>query len=124
MFARKHRKNLTDAKVFLWKHLRRRQLENIKFLRQQPVGPYIPDFISSEARIVIELDGGQHSQMIIRDSKRDMWFREQEFKVLRFWNREALQNTEAVLEIILQEAKEGWSGVNNSNETGPMARND
>lgn len=120
--AKKHRKNQTDAEALLWKYLRRGQLDSIRFRRQQPIGLFIADFISYKVRIGIELDGGQHAQMITRDSKRDMWFHEQGFKVLRFWNGEVLQNTEAVLEIIFQEAKGRWPGVNNSNKPGPMAR--
>jgi len=114
--ARANRKTQTDAEKLLWKHLRRRHFDNTRFRRQQPVGSYIPDFISFRARIVIELDGGQHSQTIVQDHERDKWFEKQGFQVLRFWNNEVIGNTEAVLKIILQELQKGKSaGVINSN---------
>jgi very-short-patch-repair endonuclease len=106
-YAKGHRKNQTDAEILLWKHLRRHQLDNTGFRRQQPVGPFIPDFISFGARIVIELDGGQHSQLAIQDHKRDQWFEDQGFQVLRFWNNEVLGNIEGVLNTIFQELKRG-----------------
>ena len=106
-YAREHRKNMTNAEVLLWQHLRKRHLGNIRFRRQQPVGSYIPDFISFEARMVIELDGGQHFQAAIRDHERNKWFENQGFQVLRFWNNEVLGNIEGVLEAIFQEVKKG-----------------
>jgi very-short-patch-repair endonuclease len=101
--ARNLRKRSTDAEKLMWKYLRNRQLEKIKFRRQQPFGPYIVDFISAEVRLVIELDGGQHQNMNVADIKRDDYIKQEGYKVLRFWNNEVFNNTKGVLETIRQE---------------------
>ncbi|WP_224040206.1 endonuclease domain-containing protein, partial [Paraburkholderia unamae] len=59
-FARILRKNMTEAEQLLWRHLRAHRLCGEKFRRQQPIGPYIVDFVHFGARVVIEADGGQH----------------------------------------------------------------
>ena len=99
-FARQLRKSSTDAELLLWKNLRNRRFENIKFRRQQPFGPYIVDFVATEKRLVIELDGGQHAKNRATDLNRDQFMESEDFKVLRFWNNEVLLNTEGVLERI------------------------
>ncbi len=96
--ARNLRKNSTDAENLLWRHLRAGRLEGLKFRRQQPIGNHIVDFVCFEKRLVIEVDGGQHGTE--KDSKRDKWFAEQDFRVLRFWNNEVLGNISGVLEVI------------------------
>ncbi len=98
--AKNLRKNLTDTERLLWKHLRARQLEGIKFRRQEPIGKFIVDFVSLEKQIVIEVDGGQHSVNEQKDRERDKWLRNEGFKVLRFWNNEVLENIDGVLEVI------------------------
>ncbi len=100
-FARELRHRLTDAESRVWWRIRSRQLAGFKFRRQHPVGPYIADFICLEAGLVIELDGGQHLDSA-SDARRDVWFERQGYRVLRFWNNEALVQTEAVLEAILK----------------------
>jgi very-short-patch-repair endonuclease len=81
--------------------LKSKNLEGIKFRRQEPVGDYIVDFVAFENRLVIEVDGGQHAEdEKDKDILRDAWLRSQGFKVLRFWNNEVLQNLEGVLETI------------------------
>jgi len=97
--AKDLRKNATDAERYLWKHLRAKQIEGLKFRRQEPIGKYIVDFVCFEKGIVVEVDGGQHSPDV--DKTRDAWLHSQELKVLRFWNHEVLQNIEGVLEVIL-----------------------
>lgn len=94
------RKNLTDTERLLWKSLRGKQMLGIKFRRQAPIGPYIVDFVCFEKRIVIECDGGQPALHTAYDQKRDRWLQSQGFKVLRFWDHDVLQNTEAVMETI------------------------
>jgi very-short-patch-repair endonuclease len=89
----------TDAEKLLWKHLRLKQMEGYKFRRQQPTDNYIVDFVCFEKRIVIEVDGGQHAGQR-KDIKRDKYFKQQGFHVLRFWNNDVLKNINAVLEII------------------------
>jgi very-short-patch-repair endonuclease len=90
----------TDAEQFLWKYLRLKQMEGLKFRRQQPIDNYIVDFICLEKRIIIEVDGGQHATQKDDDTVRDKYLRQQGFHVLRFWNNEVLQNINGVLEII------------------------
>ena len=96
------RKRPTDAEQLLWNHLRMKQMEGLKFRRQQPIDNYIVDFVCFENRIIIEVDGGQHLEND-KDRERDSYLQQHEFKVLRFWNNEVLQNTNGVLEIIREE---------------------
>jgi very-short-patch-repair endonuclease len=98
--AKKLRKSSTDAERLLWRHLRARQLDGLKFRRQEPIGDYIVDFVCYEKGIVIEVDGGQHAIQKDMDEERDEWLSKQGFKVLRFWNNEVLQNIQGVLEVV------------------------
>lgn len=98
-FARQLRRSMTDAEKRLWYHLRDRQLNGVKFKRQQVLGRYIVDFVCFETRLVIELDGGQHLDRKA-DISRDAWLRAQGFEVLRFWNNDVLKDTAAVPERI------------------------
>jgi very-short-patch-repair endonuclease len=100
--ARELRKNPTDAERALWKHLRLRQIGGHKFRRQQVIGKYIADFVCFEKRLIVGVDGGQHSQEPSYDVERDKWLPEQGFCVLRFWNNQVFQETEAVREAIRQ----------------------
>ena len=77
-----------------------KQMEGLKFRRQQPIDNYIVDFVCFENRLIIEVDGGQHAAESNKDRERDFYLQQFGFKVLRFWNNEVLQNTKAVLEII------------------------
>ena len=76
-----------------------KQMEGLKFRRQQPIDNYIVDFICFENRIIIEVDGGQHADENNKDRERDSYLQQFGFKVLRFWNNDVLQNTNEVLEI-------------------------
>jgi very-short-patch-repair endonuclease len=100
--AKALRFNQTEAEQRLWYHLRAGRFMELKFKRQKPIGPFIADFVCMELRLVIEADGGQHGDD--KDRRRDTWFEEQGFTVLRFWNHEILGQTEAVLERIRQVA--------------------
>ncbi len=102
-FARLLRRNLTDAEQRLWSRLRRRQVLGWKFRRQLPIGPYIADFVCLEAKIVVEIDGGQHGGA--EDHERDEWLDREGYRVLRFWNNEVLAETDAVLEVIAMELR-------------------
>ena len=93
---------MTLAEQKLWYHLRSKRLNGIKFRRQLTIGGYIVDFVSMEYRLIIELDGGQHSEQIEYDERRTAFLNAQGYRVLRFWNNEALQQTEAVLEKIIE----------------------
>ncbi|GAB1235164.1 ATP-dependent RNA helicase HrpA [Ferrigenium sp. UT5] len=100
--ARLLRKNATDAEQLLWKLLRDRQLLDAKFRRQHPLGAYILDFYCHEAKLAVELDGGQHAEdkQSQHDEKRSVWLNAQGITVLRFWNHDVLKNTEGVLQKI------------------------
>jgi very-short-patch-repair endonuclease len=101
-FARDLRQKFTDAEKALWMKLRNRQLEAVKFRRQQPIGSYIVDFVSFERKLIIEIDGGQHNEEMTkeRDEERTMRLEERGYRVMRFWNNEVLTNAEGVLERI------------------------
>jgi len=99
--ARRLRREMTEAEKRIWYLLRRHQLEGRNFRRQVPIGPYVVDFACLPARLVIELDGGQHADRAAQDEKRTAWLRSNGYRVIRFWNNDVLQNTEAVIEQIL-----------------------
>jgi very-short-patch-repair endonuclease len=94
--ARALRARMTDAERKLWFALRDRRFANFKFRRQVPVGPFIADLICYAARVVVEVDGGQHADSAT-DDRRDRWFAANDFLVLRFWNNDVLSNLERVL---------------------------
>jgi very-short-patch-repair endonuclease len=104
--ARRLRRNATIAEQRLWNRLRSRALHGMKFVRQEPVGPYIVDFVCREHRLIIEVDGGQHCDSE-RDAIRDRWLRDHDYKVLRFWNNDVIENTDGVLETIASGLREG-----------------
>jgi len=101
-FARELRNRETVAERNLWARLKSKQMEGVKFRRQQPIGNYIVDFVSLENRLVIEIDGGHHNEAEIYadDEKKTAWLGKEGYRVLRFWNNEVLTNMEGVLEKI------------------------
>lgn len=101
-FARQLRQQQTDAENLIWHLLRDRRLANFKFRRQHPVPPYVLDFYCHEAKLCIELDGGQHSEQVAKDSQRDAALSSQGIRTLRFWNNQVLNETENVLEVVWQ----------------------
>jgi very-short-patch-repair endonuclease len=103
--AKALRKASTDAESLLWYRLRNRQLLDLKFRRQRPMGQYIADFACLEIGLVIELDGGQHAEQVARDEARAEEMKRLGFRTLRFWNNEVLNETEAVMEQIRQVAE-------------------
>ncbi|WP_295613326.1 endonuclease domain-containing protein [uncultured Lamprocystis sp.] len=94
---------MTDAERRLWYHLRAGRL-GVHFRRQAPIGPYIVDFAAIDRCLVVELDGGQHAEpdQADYDKARTAYLEGRGFRVLRFWNNEVLENTEGVLERILE----------------------
>jgi very-short-patch-repair endonuclease len=88
--ARRLRQNSTAAELALWNRLRSRSLNGHKFVRQVPIGPFIVDFVCRERKVVIEVDGGQHSDSHA-DVERDHWFTDNGYRVLRFWNNDGLE---------------------------------
>lgn len=99
-FAKRLRRNMTDAEHFLWRRLRAYRLCGQKFRRQHPIGPYIVDFVHLGAKLVVEADGGQHLESAL-DSERDAWLTDRGYRAMHFWNDQILREPEAVLEQIL-----------------------
>ncbi len=100
--ARKLRNNMTDSERVLWAKLRGKQIHGTQFYRQKPIGPYIVDFYEPKTKLVIEVDGSQHKeeQQACYDIKREAYLHSQGLQVLRFDNRQVLQETSGVVEII------------------------
>jgi len=103
-FSRELRKNSTDAERRLWSKLRLRQLNGFQFYRQRIIVNYIMDFFCPKAKLVVEVDGGQHysGEKQKSDFKRDEYLKRIGIKVLRFSDREVLTNMDGVLENILE----------------------
>jgi len=99
--ARELRRNMTDAEQRLWSRLRADQL-GVKFRRQHPVAGYYADFCCVERQLIVELDGGQHAEQGAYDGQRTHDLEAAGFRVLRFWNDDALLRTDDVLEAIVQ----------------------
>jgi len=98
-FARKLRETMTDAERRLWHALKDRRFAQLKFRRQVPMGAYIADFLSHEAKLIVELDGSQHANSP-GDDRRDAWFGSEGYRVLRFWNQDVLKHLASVLDTI------------------------
>jgi very-short-patch-repair endonuclease len=99
-FAKALRRSMTDAERLIWMHLRAGRFGEWKFRRQVPLGPYVVDFVCFRARLVVELDGGQHVERADYDSARTAWLDANGFRVIRFWNHDALLRTDDVLAAI------------------------
>ena len=80
-------------------NLRNRQLGGLKFRRQQSLGNYIVDFVSFDVKLIIEVDGGQHNELVTteKDEQRTKWLEGKGYQVIRFWNNEVLENVDGVL---------------------------
>jgi very-short-patch-repair endonuclease len=99
-FAKKLRKDMTEAEGKLWSALRSRRFENFKFRRQVPIGKYIADFVCLERRLIVEVDGSQHEDSD-NDKVRDNWLKSQDFHVLRFRNHDIYVALDGTLLAIL-----------------------
>ena len=100
--ARRLRMEPTEAERAVWARLRKRQLLGHKLRRQRPIGRYIVDFVCLERLLVVELDGSQHLEQQSYDETRRRWLEGQGYRVLRFWNNEALAQTDSVIETIAE----------------------
>ncbi len=98
--ARTLRRNMTEAERRLWQVLRLRQMSRYKFRRQVPLGRYIADFVSHEARVIVEIDGGQHDLLSPHEVERTTFLQNEGYRVLRFWNNEVLTNLAGVYDTI------------------------
>ncbi|WP_375421837.1 endonuclease domain-containing protein [uncultured Sphingomonas sp.] len=98
--SRELRADPTDAERKLWSHLSARKIAGTRFNRQFPIGPFIGDFVSRGARLVIEVDGGQHAASTEDDAARTRYMEAQGYCVIRFWNNDVLGNIEGVVATI------------------------
>jgi len=94
---------MTDAELKLWKVLRGRGLEGLKFRRQRPIPPYIADFCCIDRKLIVELDGSQHTAR--SDAVRTRILRSQGWTILRFWDHDVSRAIEAVVEGIWEAAR-------------------
>ena len=125
-FAKSLRSNATEAERVLWRQLRARRFADRKFRRQQPIGPYIVDFVCFETRLIVEVDGGHHMDSR-DDARRDAWLREQGFDVLRIWNHDVIYRTNEVVDEVFTRLHpsppaplpQGERGVCNAKERFP-----
>jgi len=99
--ARRLRRNMTDAERGLWRALRE-SLPFYHWRKQVPLGPYFADFASHSAKLIIEVDGGQHATETAYDAKRTAFLQGQGFRVLRFWNNDILSNIDGVVQMVAQ----------------------
>ncbi|PVE26480.1 endonuclease domain-containing protein [Microvirga sp. KLBC 81] len=100
--SRALRRNATEAEKSLWRALKKIPVYGSHFRRQVPIGPYIADFACLKARLLIELDGGHHSQdnVAAYDERRTRWLESEGYRVIRFWNAELIENMPGVLDTI------------------------
>ena len=99
--ARNLRRSMTEAEIRVWQMLRAHRTNGYKFRRQVPIGRYIADFVCHEARLVVEIDGGQHDRSSPRDTERSGFLQNEGYRILRFWNNEVLTNPDGVHETIV-----------------------
>jgi very-short-patch-repair endonuclease len=100
--ARAFRNNMSDPEWALWQAIRRGQIEGYRFRRQHPVGLYTADFVCLEKRLIVEVDGVQHTKakQMAHDAKRTAWLETQGFQVLRCSTADLTDNMSGVLDII------------------------
>ncbi|MFC1891069.1 endonuclease domain-containing protein [Thermodesulfobacteriota bacterium] len=104
-FARELRKNMTDAERFIWSKIRKKQIKGCQFYRQKNIGDYIVDFYCPAAKLIIEIDGGQHysEEGLKKDKLRDDFMSNLGLIVLRFSDTEIFKNIDGVLERIYKQ---------------------
>ena len=103
--ARVLRDGQSSAEDVFWQHIRNRQLDGFKFVRQCPIGPYFADFACRERKLIVEIDGGTHStpSEMKADAARDARLTELGYRVIRVRNDEIYDNIDGVLESLLVE---------------------
>ena len=95
--SRELRLNATPAERALWVQLSARKISGVRFNRQFPIGPFICDFVSRSAKLIIEVDGGQHAVDIEKDQSRTAYLEAQGYRVIRFWNNDVLERIAGVV---------------------------
>ena len=104
-FAKAMRREPTEAESAMWRLLRDRRLDHVKFRRQVPFQNFILDFVCFEKRLILEIDGSQHAESG-RDAARDTKLAAEGFRIARYWNNDVLQRRTAILEDILAKLAE------------------
>jgi very-short-patch-repair endonuclease len=101
--SQKLRSKMTIHERLLWSQIRKKQIDNIQFLRQKPIGCYIVDFYAPDVQLVIEVDGSQHlePEMLERDKIRDDYLRSLGLTVMRFENC----HLEMCLDLVMEDIK-------------------
>jgi len=100
--ARRLRSAQSDTERRFWSIVRGRRFVGYKFKRQYPVGPYIADFVCLTARLIVELDGGQHAEQQDYDEMRTRFLEAEGFRVIRFWNVDLKTNLRGTIELLLR----------------------
>lgn len=118
--ARALRRDATPAEKKLWSILRGGRLDGYKFRRQQRLGPFIADFACQTARLVIEIDGDSHAQQIDYDARRTAFLAKEGYRVLRFTNRDVMDNVEGVGRVIALALAGGPSPSHAAAPRGPL----
>ncbi len=95
--SRELRLNATDAERKLWAQLSARKVRGVRFNRQFPIGPFICDFVSRSAKLVIEVDGGQHALDVASDKARTAYLQARGYRVILFWNNDVLERIDGVV---------------------------
>lgn len=104
--ARVLRKTSSPVEDRFWFELRKACAgQNLKFRRQQPIHPYFADFACMKAKLLVELDGPSHNDSQLKDEKRDDYLRQQGYTVLRINNDDVMNNSNAVIEVVIRKAK-------------------
>jgi very-short-patch-repair endonuclease len=105
-FAKTLRSRMTDAETILWSQLREWRSHGLVFRRQHPIGPYIADFASVRAKLVVELDGGGHGadDQIAYDKVRDEFLRVRGWRVVRITNDQVFKDLDTVLRVLAVQA--------------------
>ncbi|HUI19220.1 MAG TPA: DUF559 domain-containing protein [Alphaproteobacteria bacterium] len=97
--ARRLRREKTEAERRVWRAIRDQRL-GVKFRQQVPIGPYFADFVCTQQKLVIELDGGQHAKPTRYEQERTRVIVANGYRILRFWNNDVMENLEGVIEAI------------------------
>ena len=94
------RNHSTSAEAVLWRLLKNKQIEGLKFRRQHSIGPYIVDFYCPALKLAIELDGDVHNRQLEHDEQRTCYLQKNNIEVLRFENRTVFENAELIIDEI------------------------
>ncbi|MBP6750272.1 MAG: endonuclease domain-containing protein [Xanthomonadaceae bacterium] len=107
--ARRLRGAMTEAERWLWHCLRARQIKGFRFRRQVPLHGYVVDFLCPQAKLVIEVDGGQHAQRSGYDARRTAVLERYGYRVVRYWNHDVLRDADNVVADVHRHLTRGFA---------------